>query len=136
MISCRGCMFLFARDDGYSNYTVMDTEVHCAADRNEKLPADAPDEVETGESAQYSTARVQQKSLHHQPAFDGWHATKEARCAEYTPAAPDAKWHHIDCEGGDIYTEQPAIEHLLQTGDFMPLLIRRYFDKKGAKKQQ
>jgi hypothetical protein len=35
--SCVGCMYLFLEDDGYSNYTVTDTLVHCARALNPNL---------------------------------------------------------------------------------------------------
>lgn len=35
--SCRGCQYLYASDYGYSNYTVTDTYIHCALDRNPHL---------------------------------------------------------------------------------------------------
>jgi hypothetical protein len=40
--SCVGCKFLYSHDRGYSNYTVEETEMICAKDRNSKLPADVP----------------------------------------------------------------------------------------------
>ncbi len=38
--SCVGCKFLYVQDEGYSNYTVENSEVRCAHDRNKSLPAD------------------------------------------------------------------------------------------------
>ena len=40
--SCVGCKWLYKHDSGYSNYTVENTDVLCAKDKNPNLPADEP----------------------------------------------------------------------------------------------
>lgn len=35
--SCRNCQYLYAEDYGYSNYTVTDTYIRCALDKNPYL---------------------------------------------------------------------------------------------------
>ena len=35
--SCIGCKFLYSRGEGYSNWTWMETYVHCAKDRTPNL---------------------------------------------------------------------------------------------------
>lgn len=39
--SCRNCQYLYAEDYGYSNYTVTDTYIRCALDRNSALKSNA-----------------------------------------------------------------------------------------------
>lgn len=41
--SCRNCQFLIAKDSGYSNYTVMDTELVCVLNANPHLPLSGVD---------------------------------------------------------------------------------------------
>lgn len=40
--SCAMCKYLYRQDNGYSNYTVEETEVRCAKDRNPNLPEREP----------------------------------------------------------------------------------------------
>lgn len=42
MKSCVSCKFLYLHHRGYSNYTVMDTDILCALDKNPHLPAPEP----------------------------------------------------------------------------------------------
>lgn len=75
--SCVGCKWLYMRDDGYSNYTVMDTSVLCAKDKNPNLPADEPyDWKEDAEG-------------------DNWTKTNESRCELYAQG-PTV---HLDVDG-------------------------------------
>ena len=64
--SCVGCKWLYRHDFGYSNYTVMETKVLCAQDKNQNLPADDPyDWVEDADK-------------------DNWKKTNESRCELYS----------------------------------------------------
>jgi len=65
MSSCLGCKYLFSIDIGYSNYTVEDTEIDCALDKNANLPASVP--YDWNENADY----------------DNWKATNASRCDMY-----------------------------------------------------
>jgi hypothetical protein len=62
--SCIGCKYLYSEGIGYSNYTWMATEVRCAKNRNNNLPAEEP----------YNRKK--------QP--DNWSATKDSRCELYS----------------------------------------------------
>ena len=73
--SCVGCKFLYARDSGYSNYTVMDTEIDCAINRNPNLPADEP--------------------YNRREDPDNWPKTQQSRCDRYE-AGPMV---HLDVDG-------------------------------------
>ena len=74
--SCIGCKYLYKRDSGYSNYTVAETVVDCAVDRNPHLPADEPYNWTTG-------------------GGDQWPATNQSRCERYE-AGPTV---HLDVDG-------------------------------------
>jgi hypothetical protein len=63
--SCVGCKFLYRQDDGYSNYTVTDSEVRCALDKNPNLPAPFP----------YDWIQD----------VDNWPRTGASRCERYGP---------------------------------------------------
>ncbi len=70
--SCATCKYLYFKDRGYSNYTVTDTEVRCALDRNPNLPADEPYDWE------YARESVPGKKSH-----DNWPKTADSRCVKY-----------------------------------------------------
>ncbi len=113
--SCLQCKFLFTRDTGWSNYTVLETELHCVLKLNPKLPAEIPDEVRGYSHNAWMT-----------PANDKWHATKDSRCGKYQHT--DEAYVHIDCDGDDIMGIEDAEKHFFRTGDAMPLRISKYFD--------
>lgn len=77
--SCAGCEFLYFRDHGYSNYTVENTEVCCALDKNPFLVKHNPDRpynwrwTADGDSS----------------ASDNWPYTNSSRCERYryTPSS-------------------------------------------------
>lgn len=73
--SCVGCKFLYARDSGYSNYTVSETEIDCAVKRNPNLPASEPYDWRAGS--------------------DNWPATQESRCERYAKGT----MVHLDVDG-------------------------------------
>ena len=61
--SCVGCKFLYSEGQGYSNYSLMETEVRCAKDKNPNLPALEVDDWT--------------------PQSDNWPATNSSRCELY-----------------------------------------------------
>ena len=73
--SCVGCKFLYLQDTGYSNYTVLDTDVNCAIGRNVHLPAEMPYDW--------------------QEDPDNWPATQDSRCERYVLG----NQVHLDVEG-------------------------------------
>ena len=68
--SCVGCKFLYARDEGYSNWTVTDSTIHCAVGKNPNLPAEEP----------YDWNNDATKG-------DNWKATQASRCERYAAGA-------------------------------------------------
>ena len=124
--SCLGCKWMFTRDTGYSNYTVLDTEAHCVHDRNPKLPADIPDEVR-------KWGHIQERDYNYvwmKPKDDKWHATKDGRCDlyEYTEEQP----YHIDCDGDDIVAIHDGRRMLTEEANPLPLLVAIYYGKKES----
>ncbi len=81
--SCIGCKFLYEQDHGYSNYTVEETEVCCAKNRNPNL---------VGAMRPWDW---NQKD-------DNWPMTKDSRCDLYA-AGPDV---HLDVDGEDSISSQ------------------------------
>lgn len=63
--SCAGCKFLYFQDVGYSNYTVLATEVDCLLSKNPNLGADLP------------------YNWNQNPEKDNWGATSASRCEKY-----------------------------------------------------
>lgn len=77
--SCVGCKFLWADGSGYSDYTWMNTDVQCAKELNPNLPVAQP----------YDWT--------HDAANDNLEATKNGRCAAFSPGpyitvSPDGYW--------------------------------------------
>jgi hypothetical protein len=60
-----GCKFLYEQDHGYSNYTVEETDMECAKNRNPHLPSARP------------------WDWHKEN--DNWPKTRESRCDLYAP---------------------------------------------------
>lgn len=115
--SCLGCKFLIQRDDGYSNWTVEDTEAHCLLSMNPHLPASIPDDV-CGYKTDYQWVK---------PEDDKWYATKDQRCDKYQHSVSELI--KLDVDGEKIMTIKMAENHFFKTGDGMPLRIARYFNK-------
>ena len=115
--SCISCKFLIARDDGYSNWTVENTDAHCLLNKNPALPAQIPDDI-CGYLTRYQWVK---------PEVDKWHATKDKRCDKYQQG--DEVPIKLDVDGEKIMTIKQAEQHFFKTGDGMPLRIARYFDK-------
>lgn len=63
--SCATCKFLYGQDTGYSNYTVTDTDIHCALERNPHLPTVMPFDWKFTYTS------------------DNWPATQNSRCEKY-----------------------------------------------------
>lgn len=115
--SCCRCLFLFTRDDGYSNWTVMDTELHCVMKRNAHLPVPKPDDYGGGWIG-----------VDGDPAKDNWFITQQSRCELYQEQKPEFARVHIDVEMDDLPTQEKAMEAFMQ-GDVMPMLVRKYYDE-------
>lgn len=79
-MSCARCKFLYLQDIGYSNYTVEDTAVECALDRNPHLRGlnSMPYDWRYGEG------------------YDNWSATRDSRCERYEAAD---EYIHLDVDG-------------------------------------
>ena len=75
--SCVGCKYLFRQDTGYSNYTVLETEIDCIRNRNSNLPQNEP--YDWKEDA----------------AEDNWPATNDSRCELYA----EGPQVYLDCDG-------------------------------------
>lgn len=80
--SCVGCKFLYAKDSGYSNYTVEETTIECAKSFNKDLPADRP------------------YDWRHEP--DNWAKTMYGRCSNYAVGI----MVHLDVDGEETVEDQ------------------------------
>ena len=79
-MSCARCKFLYLHDSGYSNWTVENTSVECALDRNPHLSQSA-------------------KKLPYDWDYNGkdnWPATRDSRCERYEAADG---YIHLDVDG-------------------------------------
>lgn len=95
--SCLGCKYLYGRGDGYSNWTWLDTDVHCALNRNPKLPATMPSDWTF--SHWEGTEPL--------PDFDNWPATATSRCDQFE----EGKFMTLDIEEEDgpaTFSDDPA----------------------------
>ena len=88
--SCVGCKFLYQIDIGYSNYTVLDTEVRCAKNRNPHLPEEIPENWDMEN--------------------DHWSMTDRSRCELYVSGP--VVWLDVDGDDGpaDFTDDREAIE--------------------------
>lgn len=80
--SCAKCKFLYFRDVGYSNYTVEETQVHCALNRDANIPKE-------GVALPYNWT--------YGDAKDNWPATQSSRCERYEAIGP--YYVHLDVDG-------------------------------------
>jgi hypothetical protein len=78
--SCLECAYLYFQDTGYSNYTVEDTEVRCALNRNPHLPADKP------------------YDWYMPPGTDNWARTQNSICEELVELGTSHR-AHFDVDG-------------------------------------
>lgn len=91
--SCAGCQFLYLQDVGYSNYTVTDTEAHCALDKNPAL--------RTGNNEiPYDWAHDLRRGI-----YDRWELTRNGMCERYLPLPPMVRAAQFDVDG-DTTTEE------------------------------
>jgi hypothetical protein len=94
--SCIGCMFLYQKDEGYSNMTVTDTDLRCVWNANPKLPHAMPYDLTTD------------------PELDLWDKTCDSRCFRYKPG--EAPGFDVDGETvlkPDEFVEFQAVRKLL-----------------------
>ncbi len=68
--SCVGCQYLYLQDEGYSNWTVEETTVICALNKNPQLPANLPFDWNFRYENQDSTK-------------DNWPKTQNMTCDSY-----------------------------------------------------
>lgn len=74
--SCIGCKFIYLQDSGWSNWTVENTDVICAKNRNPNLPAEGPWDWE-------------------KEGKDNWPKTQNSRCELYDVG----QTIHLDVDG-------------------------------------
>ena len=103
--SCVGCKFLYGDGDGYSNYTWMETWVHCALDFNKELRND--------HDIPHNLAKTK-------PEDDKWPPTASGRCECYSPGVfivldPDREDHP-----SEVSQDQGQIEAICRA-DGLPL---------------
>lgn len=79
--SCVGCKYLWAKDEGYSNYTVEETKIDCLLDRNPKLPDQRPWDWDEEK--------------------DNWPATMMGRCEVYA----EGPMVHLDVDGDNSWED-------------------------------
>ena len=80
--SCADCQYLYMQDSGYNNYTVEETSVLCALDRNPHL--------ETGPLLPYN--------WNYDGDTDNWPCTNKSRCEMYLHS-PTGAHVHLDVDG-------------------------------------
>lgn len=85
--SCAGCEYLYFHDDGYSNYTVTETVIHCALDRNPNLK---DKEVEVP----YDWRHDLNNGIH-----DRWEPTCNSMCERFSPLKKGCSPASFDVEG-------------------------------------
>jgi len=85
--SCAGCEYLYFHDIGYSNYTVTDTVVHCALDRNPNLK---DKEVEVP----YDWRHDLSNGIH-----DRWEPTCNSMCEQFSPLKRGCSPASFDVDG-------------------------------------
>lgn len=91
MPSCAKCKFLYTRAYGYSSYTVENTYVLCALDRNTELASNEIDEP---------------YDWNKDPDNDNWPATMEQRCERYEKTERSVE---LDVEG-DVHPSEYAAD--------------------------
>jgi len=95
--SCAKCKFLYRQEHGYSNYTVEETEVLCAKDRNPNLPAREP------------------WAWKHTDTDDNWPLTNQSACELFAAGEQvlldvDGETHPAECTD-DTETIAAVCEH-------------------------
>lgn len=74
--SCCFCQYLYTKDEGYSNYTVEDTAVHCALDMNPNL---LNEDTQVPWDWNYRTVA----GVAPTDTPDNWSKTRDSRCEHY-----------------------------------------------------
>jgi hypothetical protein len=110
MNSCVNCKYLYQVDDGYSNYTVLNTYVLCAKERNENL---------------ISGAVEAPSDWNQEECSDNWPATQNARCELYAKLPETNEWPiQIDCDHeygpADFTKDEEAIAAICQHSGLTP----------------
>lgn len=85
--SCSGCQYLYLQDYGYSNYTVIDSQIHCALDMNPKL-------VRRQVEIPYDWQRDMANGI-----TDRWEPTRDGICEKYRPLPPGKPMAQFDVDG-------------------------------------
>lgn len=85
--SCAGCEYLYFHDVGYSNYTVTETVIHCALDRNPNLK---DKEVEVP----YNWRHDLNNGIH-----DRWEPTCNSMCERFSPLKKGCSPASFDVDG-------------------------------------
>lgn len=91
--SCVGCKFLYMQDVGYSNYTVENTDVICALNKNRHLPAGMPYDWVCSSDGN-----------------DNWGYTNNSRCERFAEREGDLI--HLDIDGNtyvEDFTSDPEV---------------------------
>ena len=85
--SCAGCEYLYFHDIGYSNYTVTETVVHCALDRNPNLK-------DKGVEVPYDWRHDLSNGIH-----DRWEPTCNSMCERFSPLKQGCSPASFDVDG-------------------------------------
>lgn len=101
--TCVGCKFLYAKDSGYSNWTVENTDINCALGKNPNLPAEEP----------YDWIMPPHGT-------DNWSKTCKSRCERYAPG--DMVRLDVDGETGpaDQTNDQEVIDAICKDAGVEP----------------
>lgn len=90
--SCARCKFMYLQDSGYSNYTIEETFVYCALNKNPNLGQQFPHDWD------------------YEDGKDNWPATQNSRCERYEAAD---RYIHLDVDGetgpDDFGLDQEAV---------------------------
>lgn len=84
--SCVGCQALYFHDSGYSNYTVEETQVYCALDKNPGLKDGAR----------------QPWDWNYETENDNWPVTKDGVCGSYRQIGANIDHVHRDVDCHDV----------------------------------
>lgn len=90
--SCARCKFLYFHDSGYSNYTVENTSVLCALDKNPNLISNPPQDLPY--------------DWRYDNGPDNWSLTRNSRCEKYDPIGERHAPVHLDVDGEIFPNEQ------------------------------
>lgn len=97
-MSCAKCKYMYVEDSGYSNYTVEHTSVHCALNKNPKIPTE------------HGVDMPHDWSIY-KDGEDPWHVTNQSRCEMYDPVGFHDPICHLDVDG-EVTPHDKEYEHL------------------------